>query len=136
VVVTAAARSGPQAPGARFTLEDLRPTLFVDCKDTLARTARGLKGQDVWQANLDVVAAIERWQAQGAGHVVLWSERGADEAERWRKAIIPQLMAIECLARDARLPRPGDVLIAAVAMHASGTRYAPEQSFMVAPAQA
>jgi hypothetical protein len=107
--------------------------LFVDCNHTLFRSAKGLLRTDVWEANLEVVAAIERWLSQGEGRVVLWSERGAQDADMWRRRVMPQLEAIECLAKDAGLPAVGDVLIDDTAIAGRGVRYAPEQSFMVAP---
>ena len=113
------------------------PTLYVDCQNTLLlASTQFAAGSDTWQTNWDVVAAIERWQQQGTGNVVLWSERGYEDAERWRRRVLPHLPGIECLAKDARLPVVSDVLIDDVPLNAKGTRYTPEQSFMVAPAPA
>jgi hypothetical protein len=60
-------------------------TLFVDCGDTLITGTRlfNARGEEAWQPNWDVVAAVERWQIQG--HWVTWSS-GRKKAQTMHSA--------------------------------------------------
>jgi hypothetical protein len=109
--------------------------LFVECDGVLFSRTAGA-GPDAWEPNWDVVAAIERWQATDLGPVVVWSTNGADDAETWRRRVLPHLTAIEASAKDLRRPRTGDVLIDGARLTTAGTCYQPDQSFMVAAASA
>jgi hypothetical protein len=90
------------------------------------------RGEEAWQPNWDVVAAVERWQAQGLGDVVVWSEKGAADAEHWARRVMPQLRLV-FRAKDLSLPRTGDSAIDDMALAVRGVCYRPSQSFLVAP---
>ncbi len=108
-------------------------TLFIDCGNTLVTWNRvfDARGKEAWQPNWDVVAAIERWLAQGLGEVVVWSEMGPQDAEKWARRIIPQL-AVTCRLKDMSAPSVGDTAIDDVSLPGNGVSYRPSQSFMVA----
>ena len=112
-------------------------TLFVDCGNTLITWNRVFNalGEDAWQPNWDVVAAAERWQTQGLGDVVIWSEKGEDDAQGWVRRVVPQ-MTISALAKDLKLPRAGDVAIDDVTIALPGVCCRPNQGFLIAPAAA
>ena len=110
------------------------PTLFVDCGNTLITWNRVFNalGEEAWQPNWDVVAAAERWRSQGLGDVVIWSEKGEDDAQRRARRVVPR-MTVSAIAKDLKLPRPGDVSIDDVTIAVAGVCYRPNQSFLVAP---
>jgi hypothetical protein len=109
------------------------PTLFVACANTLVTGTRlfNVRGEEAWQANWDVIAAIERWQSQARGDVVVWSDRGADDARRWATRALPHLDVL-CQAKDARSVGVADVVIDDLQVETKGVSYRPAQSFMVA----
>ena len=109
-------------------------TLFIDCGDTLITRTRlfNARGEEAWQPNWDVVAAVERWQIQGLGNVVVWSEKGADDAQRWGRRLMPHHV-LTFLAKNPARPRSGDVAIDDVALAMNGVCYRPAESFLVAP---
>ena len=109
-------------------------TLFVDCGNTLIIWNRVFNalGEEAWQPNWDVVAAAERWQTQGLGDIVVWSEKSEDDAQRWARRVVPQ-MQVTALAKDLKRPLPGDVSIDDVTIAVAGVCYRPNQSFLVAP---
>lgn len=74
---------------------------------------------------------MERWQSQQRGGVVVWSEKGAADAERWARAVVP-LIAADTRDKDLSLPRPGDVCIDDVTLNVPGMCYPPRQCFLVA----
>jgi hypothetical protein len=108
--------------------------LFVDCEHTLVTFNHvfDVKNQEAWEPNWEVVAAIERWQAQGLGDVVVWSDRGVEDATKWTRRILPHLAGITHLTKDRTLLNDGDVMIDDSMAALKGTRYSPQQSFMVA----
>jgi hypothetical protein len=108
-------------------------TLYLDCADTLVTWNRvfNARGEEAWQPNWAVVAAAERWQRQGLGGVVVWSEKGVGDAELWARRLMPQLR-VECRFKDVSLPLAGDVCIDDVSLSVLGVCYHPNQSFLVA----
>jgi hypothetical protein len=129
------APSSTQAPAAtgRRALAPLS-TLFIDCGNTLITWNRvfNARGEEAWQVNWDVAAAIERWQVQQLGEVVIWSEMGAEDAERWARRAVPHL-AVKCRIKDSAVIQPGDTAIDDVSLVGAGVSYRPGQSFMIAP---
>ena len=109
-------------------------TLYVDCDNTLIswKYAYTLRGDQLWEVNLSVVAAMERWQARG-GHVVVWSEKGSDYARDWAARAAPHLL-VSTERKDLDKPVPGDAAIDDVSLSTRCVCYRPPESMLVAPA--
>ena len=75
---------------------------------------------------------MRRTDGQKLGEIVVWSEMGVEDAERWARRVVPHL-PLKCLLKDKSLIRPGDTAIDDVSLTSEGVSYRPTQSFMVAP---
>lgn len=97
-------------------------TLFVDIDDTLVLwmnngevTAGPLLTDshgDRWKPNLDLVAALQRYEADTGQGFVMWSGGGATYASHWAARLRDHgIRAALTCAKDIAYPLPGDICV-------------------------